>query len=92
MVNGVYNKKYRLEKIEEFNRHNDIYDDIEGRICYPAYFNVGERGWFLWIEDSWFKEFAHRIHTSVIQNVEYLDDEIIVVTQNTRFTFRLVSK
>lgn len=87
----MYNKKYHIEKIEEYNGHNHIYDDVEGRICYPAYFNVGERGWFLWIEDNWFKEFAHRIHTSIVKNVEYIDDKIIVETQNTRFTFRLIS-
>lgn len=51
----MYNKKYILEKIEEFNGHNPIYEGVEGRIAYPAYFNVGERGWFLWIDDGWFK-------------------------------------
>ena len=87
----MYNKKYVLEKIEEFNGHNHIYDDIEERICYPAYFNVGERGWFLWIEDDWFDEFAHRIHTSVIKDIEYArGNQIIVTTQNTRFTFTLI--
>lgn len=83
----MYNKKYILEKIEEFNGHNPIYDDVEGRVAYPAYFNIGERGWFLWIEDVWLKEFAHKIHTSVIQSVEYLDHRIIVETMNTRFVF-----
>lgn len=87
----MYNKKYRLEKIEEFNRHNDIYDDMEGNVCYPAYFNVGERGWFLYIEDFGWYERAHRIHTSVIKSVEYIDDTIVVETQNTRFLFKLVS-
>ena len=86
----MYNKKYILEKIEEFNGHNHIYDDIEGRICHPAYFNIGERGWFLWIEDGWFDGFAHRIHTSIVKNVEYVDDAIIVETQNTKFVFRVV--
>ena len=84
----MYNKKYRIEKIEEFNHHNPIYEGVEGRIAYPAYLNVGERGWFLWIEDWLFKEFAHRIHTSIIESVKYIDDVIIVETQNTKFTFR----
>ena len=88
----MYSKKYIIEKIEEFNHHNPIYDGVEGRVAYPAYFNVGERGWFLWIEDWLVKEFAHRIHTSDIQSVEYLDDGIIVETENTRFTFRLVKE
>ena len=88
----MYSKKYIIEKIEEFNHHNPIYDGVEGRVAYPAYFNVGERGWFLWIEDWLVKEFAHRIHTSEIQNVEYLDNMIIVETENTRFVFRLVKE
>ena len=88
----MYNKKYILEKIEEFNGRNPIYDDAEGQLAYPAYLNVGERGWFLWIESDWRKDFAHRIHTSVIKSVEYLDDEIIVITQNTKFVFRLINE
>lgn len=88
----MYNKKYRLEKIEEFNRYNPIYDGVEGVVCYLAYLNVGERGWFLYIEDCGWYEYAHRIHTSVIKNVEYFDDSVVVETQNTRFTFRLISE
>ena len=86
----MYNKKYILEKIEELNHHNPIYEDMEGKVAYPAYFNVGERGWFLWIENDWFNEFAHRIHTSTVKNVEYVDDTIIVETQNTKFVFRMI--
>ena len=87
----MYNKKYRVETIEEFNGHNSIYDDMEGCVAYPAYFNVGERGWFLYIEDAggWFER-AHRIHTSLIKNVEYSDDKIVVATENTRLTFALI--
>ena len=88
----MYNKKYILEKIEEFNHYNPIYDGVEGRIAYPAYFNVGERGWFLYIEEGLFDEFAHRIHTSVIKSVEYIDNTILVETQNTRFVFRLIGE
>ena len=87
----MYNKKYCIEKIEEFNRHNPVYDDVEGAICYLAYLNVGERGWFLYIEDNGWYEYAHRIHTSIIKSVEYFDDKVVVETQNTRFTFRLIN-
>lgn len=87
----MYNKKYKLEKIEEFNGHNYIYDGAEGSICYPAYFNVGERGWFLHIEDHSWREYAHRIHTSIVKSVDYIDDKIVVETQNTRFTFKLIN-
>ena len=87
----MYNKKYIIEKIEEFNNHNPLYDDIEGHICYLAYLNVGERGWFLHETNDWFAS-AHRVHTSVIKKVEYLDNKIIVETQNTRLTFKLISE
>lgn len=87
----MYNKKYILEKIEEFGDHNSIYNGVEGRIAYPAYFNVGERGWFLWVEYAWFGELAHRIHTSTIKSIEYTcDNQIIVITRNTKLTFTLV--
>ena len=88
----MYSKKYRLEKIEQFNHHNPVYENVEGCIVYPAYFNVGERGWFLYIENDWFKEYAHKIHTSVVESVDYVDDEIIVTTQNTRLVFKLINK
>ena len=87
----MYSKKYRLEKIEEFNKHNPVYDDAEGAVCYLAYFNVGERGWFLCDYDDWFNA-VHRIHTSTVKSVEYLDSQVIVETQNTRFTFTLISE
>lgn len=85
----MYNKKYYIEKIEEFNHHNPIYDDILGNVCYLAYLNVGERGWFLYEENDWFRQ-THRVHTSTIKGVQYSDDQIVVVTQNTRFTFKLI--
>lgn len=86
----MYNKKYRLEKIEEFNGHNSIYDCVEGRVAYPAYLNIGERGWFLYEEDE-YGFWAHRINTSVIKDVEYTrGNQIIVTTQNTKFTFTLI--
>ena len=85
----MYNKKYRLEKIEEFNKHNPTYEDAEGKVCYLAYLNIGERGWILWESNDWFS-MVHRIYTSVIKDVEYFDDKIIVETQNTRLTFKLI--
>lgn len=42
----TYDKKYILDKIEELGKHNPIYEGMEGKICYLAYLNVGERGWF----------------------------------------------
>lgn len=88
----MYNKKYILEKIEEYNHYNPIYDGVEGSYAYPSYFNVGERGWFLWIENGLFgKEIAHRVHTSIVKNVEHFDGYFVVETQNTRFTFKEIN-
>ena len=88
----MYNKKYRLEKIEEFDKHNPIYEDAEGKTCYLAYFNVGERGWFLCDYEDWFGN-VHRIHTSVVKDVMYTrGNQVIVITQNTKFTFTLINK
>jgi hypothetical protein len=85
----MYNKKYILEEIEEFGRHNPLYDDIEGATCYPAYFNVGEHGWFLY-EYADCLSFPHRVRTSVIRSVEYFDGHVIVDTQNTKFKFKQI--
>ena len=87
----MYSKKYCLEKIEEFNWHNPIYEDAEGATCYLAYFKVGDRGWFLIDYEKYF-DYLNRIHTSIVKSIEYFDDEIIVETQNTRFTFKLISE
>lgn len=85
----MYDKKYRLTKIEEFGRHNHLYDDIEGSRCYLAYLNVGERGWFLYermTDDYW--HIPLRVHTSTVKDVDYSQEgKVILTTENTRFTF-----
>ena len=90
----MYNNKHRFEKIEEFNHHNPIYEGMEGRICYPAYLKVGERGWLLYENevDDWMPVVVpHRLHTSIIKNVEVTrGNQIIVTTENTRFTLGVV--
>lgn len=85
----MYNKKYTLVKLEEFGKHNSLYDDILDHVCYLAYLNVGERGWFLHETGVWFDP-PHRIHTSIIKDVEYTEDRVIVTTENTRFTFEVI--
>ena len=85
----MYNKKYKLEKIEQHNKQNPIYEDMEGCTCYLAYLRPNERGWFLYIQDDWFDPTPHRVHTSVIQYVAYNGDTVTVRTTNTTFTFRL---
>ena len=82
----MYNKKYIVKKIEQFNRYNPIYENMEGHICYLAFLNVGERGYFLH-ETGLPYDYPHRVHTSIIKNVEYVDNQVIVTTQNTRLVF-----
>lgn len=91
----MYSKKYRLEEVEEFHYHNPIYEDAKGCTCYPAYLKVGERGWLLCETDHYSGAVPHRLHTSVIQNVEYvIGDElgIVITTENTKFILRMVDR
>ena len=86
----MYSKKYILKNVEEFNRHNPVYDDMLGDICYLAYLKVGEHGWFLHQTKDQF-DLPHRINTSVVEDVDYTsDNRVIVTTQNTRFTFEAI--
>lgn len=91
----MYNKKFYFEKIEQFSgRHpwggsNPAYDGMEGRICYPAYLNVGERGWILYEREDEPSCYPHRLHTSIIQDVKYSAYRIIVTTENTRLTLKV---
>lgn len=85
----MYNTKYKIEKIEEFNRPNYIYLDMEGSICYPAYLKPGERGWML-VDTG--DPRPHRLHTTEIKDVKYDGrlGTIVIETQNTRFTLKAV--
>lgn len=81
----MYSKKYRFEKIEQFRGLNHTYDDMEGRVCYPAYLKVGERGWILYEIEGEYPCWPHRLHTSPIKNVERLRDcTLVITTENTR--------
>lgn len=86
----MFSNKYRLDKIEEFNKHNPMYDNMEGVVCYLAYFNVGERGWFLYESNDWVSP-VHRVHTSVVKEVVNTRGlQVIVTTENTKFTFSVI--
>ena len=89
----MYSKKYTLDKIEEFGRHNPLYNGVEGSLCYLAYLPVGGRGWFLYHRADVFRsDIPHRVHTSIIKDVEYTDKQVIVTTQNTRFIFNVIGE
>lgn len=84
----MYNKKYRLQNIETECK-NPVHAKILGKVCYLAYFKVGERGWFLCDTEEAFDP-VHRIHTSEIKDVQYCgasNTRIVVVTANTTYTF-----
>lgn len=86
----MYSKKYKLESVEEFNRHNHLYDDILGSTCYLAYLKVGERGWILYEDEGRYSP-PHRVHTSIIKEINYTrDNRVVVTTMNTRFTFAVI--
>ena len=86
----MYNTKYRLAEIEELNGHNSVHDEMKGNICYLAYLNHGERGWFLIDTGEKFNP-VHRIHTSVVKDVKYTrGKQVIVTTKNTKYIFEAV--
>lgn len=89
-VLNIYKQKYRLCELEEIRMYNPIHNSLLGKICYLAYFNVGERGWFLCDTEDIYKP-VHRVHTSIVKSVENTNNnQIVVTTQNTKYTFELV--
>lgn len=88
----MYSKKYRIDKIEQFRGLNHTYDDMEGCVCYPAYLKEGERGWVLYEREDEPGGWPHRLHTSEIENVDYLDwlGAIVITTRNTQLTLKVI--
>ena len=85
----MYNKKYRLTDIKS-QKWNPLHDRLINKVCYLAYLNVGERGWFLYDTQEPMDP-VHRICTSVIKNVKYTrSNQVIVITENTKYTFDLI--
>lgn len=84
-----FNKKYRAVSVKA-KEPRDIHDEIRGKICYPAYFKVGECGWFLCnVFDVSFPthDTLHRMSTSTVKRVEYYDNGFTVYTENTVYEF-----
>lgn len=86
----MYSKKFRLTDIRrQSERNKGFYDSIKGNICYLGFFKIGERGWFLVDEMQGFEP-VHRVHTSEVKDVKYEENgNIIVVTENTTYTFEI---
>lgn len=88
----MYSKKYRIVEVES-KKYNPIHEQVKDKICHPAYLNVGERGWILYrLDDFYGIDVMHRLHTSIIDSVLYNDDQIIIVTENTRYVLELVEE
>jgi len=85
-----FNKKYRAVSVKSTD-NREVHDNIRGKICYPAYFKVGERGWFLCeMSDILFPTPVHRMNTSTVRKVEYYDNGFTVFTENTTYEFEEV--
>lgn len=79
----MFNKKYQLVDIVSKKKDVQLHKDALNQICYPAYFVVGESGFFV----CCLTYATHTIKTSLVKNVEYNDNKIVVTTENTRYTF-----
>ena len=90
MVRKMHNIKYRCTDIESVT-DNPIHDKVRGNICYLAYLNEGERGWFLCESDNMFEP-IHRIHTSTVREIQYArGGQVTVFTRNTKYVFKNVA-
>lgn len=90
-----YNVKYRVVKIKNKNTRRYIHDEIEGSVCYPAYLNIGERGWLLYCITNHEDVFSpvQKLHTSKIKCVIYSDEEhsITIETKNTIYYLEVIT-
>ena len=85
-----FDRKYRIVSIES-KRLNPMYEEVkEAVFCIPAYFKVGERGWFLFMENGMFELFAHRVHTSPVKDVIYEENRLTVITENSTYVFEVI--
>jgi hypothetical protein len=88
----MYNKKYRCSEIRNLkNKYNIFHEDVLGKVCYLAYLNAGERGWFLCDTGEELNP-VHRIHTSEIKSIKYYGNQVTVTTENTEYTFDLITE
>lgn len=84
----MYSRKYRLTNINS-RRGTCVHAECLDKVCYLAFFKTGERGWFLCDVEDGTKYPVHRIHTSNVQSVKYLDNGnvVLVSTDNTDYEF-----
>lgn len=81
----MYDKRYILRYITE-PPDESLYSDIVGNVCYPAYFRVGEKGWFLMMNDVE-NDVPQRVCIPVVKSVQFAGDGFVVRTEGRRFSF-----
>ena len=73
--------------------NNPIHDLLINRTCFPAFFKPGEIGWFMVFgHDSCTEMWPDDIHTSVVKEVNFNDSDLVVVTNNSTYTFREINE
>jgi len=78
-----------IVKIEPKNHkeYNPIHDIVQGSPAVILEARVGERAWFAYkLEEDEFHPW-HRVHTSLVENIEELVDKIVLNTENTKYSF-----
>ena len=89
---NTFDKRYRVVSVES-ESGNPLHADVKASaFCCPAYFKIGERGWFLFMEDRGYDYFAHRIHTSIVKSAVYEGNRITVQTENTKYVFEVMDE
>lgn len=84
----MFNIKYQLKEVKPKNEPKELHNTLEGAICYPAYFNPGERGLFLYETKDMFVP-VHRVRTSIVESVDHRrDGSFVVTTENTVYVFQ----
>ena len=85
----MFDKKYFIVSMES-DYINPLHIAVRDSVCcYPAYFKIGERGWFL-IEDK--DGFTRKAHTSPVKRVVCEENRIIVQTVNTKYVFEAIEE
>ena len=84
--------KYVIDKIDELSGRNCLHSEIEGKVCYPVYLNVGESGRLL-VDYGTADQLLHIVRTAKVKDIETLQDNgFSITTENTKYTFRDVSQ
>ena len=85
----MFDKKYFIVSVES-DYINPLHIHARDSVCcYPAYFKIGERGWFLIEEED---GSTRKAHTSPVKHVVYEENRITVQTVNTKYVFEVIGE